>query len=1613
MSDPLRISVLLRHLEGTTDETSEPTNLLSLSLVNASSSLFTVRIGDVSLAVPRPPPALLQQVPALYLGGKEEQDVLRALRFMLQKDALGQDMYLIGPPGPLRRRITMKYAELTKRPVEYVALSQDTTESDLKQRREIAQGTAKYIDCAATRAAINGSILILDGIEKAERNVLVVLNNLLENREMALEDGRFLVSPKRFDALLKDHDAQELENWKLVRCSDQFRCVALGLPIPRYVGNPLDPPFRSRFQARDIQGSRLSDQLNMLVSLTDSNVPESFLRCLVQAAAVIREMREADGISISPTAGIPEFPQGFEFFVAEAYSIVPELSGSYISHYLLPQLQLLKGVPDDRLHMLQKVLRRFGLEEPHTEKGYGDGLGEPEDNIKQMLKNQQTCKSVSLSKVQLSKNHKQAVVEFLVAIDAPLDASGKNASSFTEVNEKKVIVKKVNAGGTNGENAGMEKSFVSTSSTNEALSRMVLAHCCDADFCLVGEKGGGKSRITAHFAHLFGYRTEHIPLYKDVSSRQLLQRRSTLSNGDTIWEDSALVRAALKGRLAVLDGIEQMVPGTLATLQDLITDRECCLPDGRKLLSQERFDAICKRDKLTPQQLNERGVEVIHPSFRVVALARPSNLSGTSAQQTRGAWLFPELQTMFRFVYLEPMPSKEQAELLMAIAPNVSKDDLEKLNQYADVLRRAILKDDTLSALESTVSLRQTARVCRRLSSESALDQRGDVLYKALLSAALDRFLPPLTRDTFHGLLKEVGIVPKQSNMLTNNNEQGEGEDWRIQVLPPDNKENGSIGTLKVGQTTRVDIFPPKDPLLVPSIVFYDNPRQTTIMADMMRDWTSGQHLLLIGNQGVGKNKLADRMLQLMQLPREYIQLHRDTTVQNLTSNPTIVEGRLMYEDSPLVRAAREGRILVVDEADKAPTYVTAVLKALVEDRSMLLSDGRRIVDQTHESASEEEEKEIIRLHPDFRMIALANRPGFPFHGNDFFREIGDVFACHAIDNPDAASEIHLMREYGPSIPMDVLQKLVAAFDELRNLSDEGKLAYPYSTRELAAVVKHMERFSGDGIDRILRNVFDFDNYSPDERQTLIQIFAKHGIPFAMGNDAFQVKTSLNRKFDNPKLVESWTYQSMTLNDPSIRKHPIKTHTMESISRFNHGNGNAIWKLRDPKETGTLSQESRNGQVFSEERYTFKLPRCSVVGCLNMNQSNELVVMGRTGSFTMFLVDAKHENYLSYDLFAALPSDGTFRTAPKSCVITEVLPGVVFITHEEQGYAMVVNLRKKEMLFLEKIPGVIPGAGLLRTALGSVSSTVLIYHEKEDFIGILDFAKNQFHEMKCHVMIEQIYCVAPNKWILVEHGTSHAYELVVVLENGQFTLERFEKRNAMKDFEKVTVSAHKLTHLNHQPLRESTVGNIRTGVRPVTWGTGNVGFITNIPTPTRNDQAYLYLVDDQENTEKVQSVVKDVHSLYLEQSELFITSKERVDSYQVELNIYDYSTLKFRTININLEQDKLTEKPPSALKNVVFDGKKPLTSLNPDDLGVFSLARQAMGDAKRSLFLLEHPDGQSIITIDCLGRARVYYVTELAIRKAFNDWRKVVGVADEDDQLKLMYALSEKEDSSS
>ena len=58
---------------------------------------------------------------------------------------------------------------------EYIALHRDVGETELKQGRELRQGVnLVYVDSAAVKAAKYGRVLIIEGIEKAERGIMPV-----------------------------------------------------------------------------------------------------------------------------------------------------------------------------------------------------------------------------------------------------------------------------------------------------------------------------------------------------------------------------------------------------------------------------------------------------------------------------------------------------------------------------------------------------------------------------------------------------------------------------------------------------------------------------------------------------------------------------------------------------------------------------------------------------------------------------------------------------------------------------------------------------------------------------------------------------------------------------------------------------------------------------------------------------------------------------------------------------------------------------------------------------------------------------------------------------------------------------------------------------------------------------------------------------------------------------------------------------------------------------------------------------------------------------------------------------------------------------------------------
>ncbi len=93
---------------------------------------------------------------------------------------------------------------------------------------------------------------------------------------------------------------------------------------------------------------------------------------------------------------------------------------------------------------------------------------------------------------------------------------------------------------------------------------------------------------------------------QDMSSRELLQERRMLPNGDTIWEDSCLVEAAKQGQLCVLDGVHRLHASALELLQSLVLQRTMHLADGSRLVEKKQFQQMASMGNLTSEQLNAR-----------------------------------------------------------------------------------------------------------------------------------------------------------------------------------------------------------------------------------------------------------------------------------------------------------------------------------------------------------------------------------------------------------------------------------------------------------------------------------------------------------------------------------------------------------------------------------------------------------------------------------------------------------------------------------------------------------------------------------------------------------------------------------------------------------------------------------------------------------------------------------------------------------------------------------------------------------------------------------------------------------------------------------------------
>lgn len=349
--------------------------------------------------------------------------------------------------------------------------------------------------------------------------------------------------------------------------------------------------------------------------------------------------------------------------------------------------------------------------------------------------------------------------------------------------------------------------FVPTKTTSTIRDLIIAGLKVNRAVVCVGPKGSYKSSIANETAKSVVVQMELFSLHPDMTARDLLMVRGTNECGDTSWRETPLTRAARKGTMVVLDGIDKLRSDTLTSLALLLEQGCAVLPDGTRFYADN--------------------------NFRCVALAHPTN---------DRSWISPEIRSIFHWIKVSPLPAEELRDVIECLFPSLDRNILDKLLQLQQELDHVSV--DSAAEKESLLlTMRKIKHICKRV--ERNPNELGRIINNTLMTS----FLPECNQGIIKNCLAKCGIDVSDSSTT---------------------KEffNKELSDKLIKECRREA----SNPLLVPNPRFEENSGQALSELDILESHSVGEKALLItGFQGVGKNKIVDRLLSKLNCEREYM----------------------------------------------------------------------------------------------------------------------------------------------------------------------------------------------------------------------------------------------------------------------------------------------------------------------------------------------------------------------------------------------------------------------------------------------------------------------------------------------------------------------------------------------------------------------------------------------------------------------------------------------------------------------------------------------------------------------------------------------------------------------
>lgn len=218
--------------------------------------------------------------------------------------------------------------------------------------------------------------------------------------------------------------------------------------------------------------------------------------------------------------------------------------------------------------------------------------------------------------------------------------------------------------------------------------------------------------------------------------------------------------------------------------------------------------------------------------------------------------------------------------------------------------------------------------------------------------------------------------------------------------------------------------------------------------------------LMIFGPTGSGKTSIVEQIAARLCIPTYSYTCGGSTRFMDWVGQYVLIDGETVWQDGPLTQAMRTGGIFIANEVDLVSPDELAQANGILEGAPLIIAQRGG---------------EVVRPAASFRFVATANSNG---SGSDGFY-VGvrrqnlafmDRFVVIEVDYPTKEIELDILLKVAPSIPKDLLDKMIDVANKVRlifkgeceeDAYSDIDLSVTFSTRTLIRWAIQTQRAKG------------------------------------------------------------------------------------------------------------------------------------------------------------------------------------------------------------------------------------------------------------------------------------------------------------------------------------------------------------------------------------------------------------------------------------------------------------------------------------------------------------------------------------------------------------------------